>query len=227
MKVKKVILTIAAMALVAVISVVGTFAYLQSTTDVVKNTFTSAATIKITLDETDVDVYGVKDGETRKTENDYKLIPGHEYVKDPTIHVEKGSEPCYLFVEVKNTISAIEASGDTTIAKQMEAKGWKAVEGVTNVYCLCGTDGKPLAVDARNATADIDKVIFEKFVVSNTVNNTDLVDATTGKSLFENTPVEIYGYAIQTNGFEDKTAAQIWAASGFTTHATTNTGNGQ
>ena len=90
---------------------------------------------RLCLDETDVDVYGVQDGNTRVVANTYKLIPGHTYVKDPIVHVTAGSEECYVFVKVVDEIAAIEDA--TTIADQMTAKGWTKIE--EGVYCYKDT----------------------------------------------------------------------------------------
>ena len=106
-------------------SVLGTMAYLTSQDQVV-NTFT-VGNVAITLDETDVDVNGDKDSEDRVKANEYKLLPGHTYTKDPIVHVDADSEDCYLFVKVENGIAAIEA--DTKVADQMAEKGWVAVGG--------------------------------------------------------------------------------------------------
>ena len=105
-KAKKIVALVLCAALLMAGTVAATLAYLKST-DTVVNTFTIGS-VTITLDETDVDAYGVKDGETRVKANTYKLIPGHTYVKDPTIHVKGGSEACYLFVEVTDAIAAIQ-----------------------------------------------------------------------------------------------------------------------
>ncbi|MBQ2690781.1 MAG: hypothetical protein IJF53_01345 [Clostridia bacterium] len=82
---KALLMTLCAVMLVAA-SVMGTMAYLTSTTGVVTNTFT-VGKVGITLDEAKVTEYGVKDGDTRVMANTYKLVPGHTYVKDPTVHV--------------------------------------------------------------------------------------------------------------------------------------------
>lgn len=126
----KALLTMACAVLLVVASVLGTMAYLTSTAEV-ENTFT-VGSVTISMDETDVD--NSTDGKERDTENKYHLLPGHEYTKDPIIHVASTSEDCYLFVTVSNEIAAIEATGDTSVASQMAAKGWKAVEGKTNLY---------------------------------------------------------------------------------------------
>ena len=121
---KKVLVTLLCAALLVFASVMGTLAYLQSQTATATNTFTVGA-ITATLDEAKVDLYGkamkgeafvddVKDAD-RRTTNTYKLIPGHTYVKDPTIHIAKGSEECYVFVKVVDQITAIQDT-DTVAA---------------------------------------------------------------------------------------------------------------
>lgn len=77
-----------------VATVFTTLAFLTDDKCVV-NSFT-VGNVKITLDETDVTTYGVKDTDTRVVENDYHLVPNHEYIKDPTVHVQANSEECYV-----------------------------------------------------------------------------------------------------------------------------------
>lgn len=187
---KALLMTLCAVMLVAA-SVMGTLAYLQDTTDVVTNTFT-VGKVEITLDEAPVDLYGEVVAGDRRTENEYKLIPGHEYKKDPTVHVIAGSEQCWLFVKVENDISAIEA--DTKIAAQMENNGWKPVAGAENVYYFDGI------VDAREVA--VDKIVFANFTVAGTADVAQYAEAT----------IEIDAYAIQADGFA--TAAAAWAANG-------------
>lgn len=128
---KALLMTLCAVMLVAA-SVMGTMAYLTSTTEVVKNTFT-VGNVVITLDEAKVNTDGsVVEGAARVTENEYHLLPGHTYTKDPIVHVDAKSEECYLFVKVTNEIAAIEAA--TTVADQMKANGWTAVQGQDGVY---------------------------------------------------------------------------------------------
>ena len=119
---KVLILALCAVLLVS-ISVMGTMAYLTSK-DSVTNTFT-VGKVAINLDEADVKTDGTyeKDVNTRVEDgNAYHLLPGHSYIKDPTIHVASDSENAWLFVKVENGISAIEDSTNT-IAAQMAAIG--------------------------------------------------------------------------------------------------------
>ena len=112
---KKTLTVLLALVLVIAMSVAGTMAYLTST-DSVTNTFT-VGNVKITLDEAKASEYGVADNTVARVQkNEYKLIPGHSYTKDPTIHVDANSEDCYLFVKVENGIVDLEAAGATTIA---------------------------------------------------------------------------------------------------------------
>lgn len=186
-KAKKILVMVAALALTAAIAVGGTLAYLTSKTEVVTNTFT-VGNVKITLDEAKVTVEGVKDGDSRVTENTYKLMPGHTYVKDPTVHVDKDSENSWLFVKVTDEIAGIQ---DTkTVAAQMAEKGWTLVDGQTNIYAY---------KDVVKANDNI--VVFDNFKIKGT--ETDLSDYA-GKT------ITVQAYAVQKDGFD--TAAAAWAA---------------
>ena len=95
---KALLLTLCAVLLVTA-SVLGTMAYLTST-DKVENTFT-VGNVKITLDEAKVDTNGeaVTPAERVKG-NEYKLMPGHTYTKDPTVTVKAVSESSYVRMKV-------------------------------------------------------------------------------------------------------------------------------
>ena len=131
-KTKALVLALCAVLLV-VTTVFVTMAFLTSE-DSVQNTFT-VGEVTISLDELDVDDSDNDDSTTdRDKANEYKLIPGKTYTKDPTIHVGAKSEPCYLFVKVENGLVNAEADGNTTIAEQMKSNGWTLVDGQTNIY---------------------------------------------------------------------------------------------
>lgn len=98
---KAMLMTLCAIILV-VATVFGTMAYLTST-DKVDNTF-MVGNVKITLDEAKVDTDGSPvTGAARVKENSYKLMPGHTYTKDPTIHVDAASEDCFIRAKVTLT----------------------------------------------------------------------------------------------------------------------------
>ena len=182
---KSIALVMMAVLLVAA-SVMGTLAYLTST-DTVKNTFT-VGKVAITLDEAKVTEYGkAVTPASRVKENTYKLIPGHAYTKDPTVHFAAGSEASWLFVKVENGIAAIEA--DTTIADQITANDWTALTGVDGVYYM--------NVAANNTAAAIDYPVFETFKL----------DGEADVSKYANAAVKVTAYAIQADGFTSAAAA--------------------
>lgn len=102
-KTKALLMSLCAVLLVAA-SVLGTMAYLTDSKDV-KNTFT-VGNVTIKLDEAKVDEKGnlVKNQDDtladRVTRNEYKLLPGHTYVKDPTVTVLAPSVESYVRMKV-------------------------------------------------------------------------------------------------------------------------------
>ena len=178
---KVVVLALCAVLLVAA-SVMGTLAYLTSTTEKVTNTFT-AGNVTITLDEAEVDEYGVaKAGADRVTANKYKLIPGHTYVKDPTIHVGKDSEDCWVFAKLENGLGE-----DATITI---ASGWSVVSENTDGSVVVYAYNTKLSA---NGTAKL----FSEFTFAATADPS----AYTGKN------ISITGYALQADGFTSAAAA--------------------
>lgn len=114
--------------------------------------------------------------------------------------MDADSEDCYLFVKVANEIADIE---DTkTVLEQMGEHGWVAVDGAEGVYVY--TQNDVLAV----VKGDTDVTVFDTFKVSGNVDN-DTLASYTGKK------IDVTAYAIQADGFDGKTASEIWTAAGF------------
>lgn len=209
---KALLLTLCAVLLVAAL-VLGTMAYLTSQAEVM-NTF-SVGQVKITMDEAKVDKYGVALTDAaagRGNANKYILMPGHTYIKDPTVHVDKVSEDSYIFVKVENGISALEAAtgegGYKTIADQIIANGWTALAGVDNVYYKNYT---------KDTTKNSDLKVFESFKIADEANKI----SGWGNALAE-TKVTVTAYAVQKDGFDSASAA--WSAT-FDKTATNGEGN--
>lgn len=185
---KKVLVTLLCAVLLVFASVMGTLAWLTDNSEQAVNTFT-VGKVEISLNETDVDLYGKKDGDTPVIQNTYKLIPGNEYIKDPTVHVMVGSEPSWVFVEVVDEIAEIQDA--TTVKAQILAKGWTELDGVAGVYYKAN-------VDAR--AAQVDLPVFENFTIKSDAN----VAAYDGKT------IKIKAYAVQAEASDN--AAGAWAA---------------
>ena len=194
---KALLLSLCAVLLVTA-SVLGTMAYLTSQDQVV-NIFT-VGNVAITLDEKDVDNSTPGENDRDKA-NAYKLMPGHNYEKDPIVHVDANSEDCYLFVKVVNEIANIEA--EKTVAQQMTEKGWVAVDAANGIYVYTTDKTNPAVV-----TKGSNITVFENFTIAGNVDNTTL-------ATYADKTITVNAYAIQADGFAGKTASEIWAAAGF------------
>lgn len=183
----KVLVLMLAAVLLVTATVFTTLAFLQSS-DQVTNTFT-VGKVGITLDEAKVDEMGdaVADA-ARVKANTYKLIPGHSYTKDPTVHVASDSEDCYVYVKIDNGISAIE--GANKIADQMKT-GWTCIDTANNIWAYNDVCEK-----------GDDVVVFSSFEISETAD----VASYSGKT------ITVVAYAVQADGFDSASAA--WAAAG-------------
>lgn len=198
MKARKILVSLAALALVAAISIGGTLAYLTSKDEVV-NSFT-VGSVGITLDEAAVDTDGTPlTNVARRDNNTYKLMPGRLYTKDPTVHIDANSEDSYIFVKVENGISAFEAATDTAeggykqIAEQITAKGWKALPNVAGVYYKEYTTTNTVK----------DEVVFDNFKIA------DNAQSVTGWGTAASAKITVTAYAIQKDGMND--AADAWS----------------
>lgn len=153
---KKKITLVVALALVLVVGVFGTLAYLTDSTREVKNTFT--------VGKVDIDL--------AESENlDFQLIPGNTLKKDPKVEVKANSEACYLFVKV-------EASSNlSTFIQYAIDSSWTQGDGTnvpTNVWYR--------TVDAATAKAGVKYNVLTSsteypdgyVTVKNTVTSTDM-----------------------------------------------------
>lgn len=210
-KTKALLMSLCAVLLVAA-SVLGTMAYLTDSKDV-KNTFT-VGKVAIKLDEAKVDENGTqvvdKDGNpvARVTENEYKLLPGHTYVKDPTVTVLKPSVESYVKMTVTftkaNALDAIFAptgANLTSIFGGYDAATWlykgNTKEGDTRTYEFW----YKTTVDATAAAQTLEP-LFTSIVVPGTIDNDDLAS-------INGMTINVNAYAIQADGFTD--AADAWA----------------
>lgn len=230
-KTRKILAMVACAILLVCISVGATVAYLTSEATV-ENTFI-VGKVAITLDEAKVHGDGTDglfvskadesktaeniDDAKRVQENKYHLFPGHEYAKDPTVHVDVDSENCYLFVKVVNGIKDLESKAKDykSIENQMAANGWVALdsEKYPNVYYMA-KDGKPVLENSGK-----DYIVFNGFTIddhaaTDAMETVKKEDGTETKDFkYKNAAITINAYAIQADGF--KSAAEAWVAGGF------------
>ena len=216
---KKTLAKILAVALCAVLLVSGTvyitLAYLQSQSNVVQNTFT-VSDIQISLDEAKVNAFGkIIEGADRVTAQDqpYKLIPETTYVKDPTVHITEGNEPCFIVIGIHDTVFGEnnefegDYEGKGTIYTQIENNGWIKLTGCTiDPSILTTTDGMSdwftLAENGTIATHDYTLYYY------NGDKSTDAIipmgEATTDLAIFEGFTLKEGVTTTQLKALEDK-----------------------
>jgi len=174
-----------------------TIAWLQAETDQVRNTFTYGK-IAIELDEAEVDEYGVPNAssDSRVDSNEYKLVPGHTYTKDPTVYVKNGSEKCWVFAKV-----AVSEEVAKVIESLVINDEWKALGAeYPGVYYY------EAPVDRSTVTGDdyfeIDPAVFDSFTVK---DGADVSKVTAEDA------ITIDAYAVQYDNFETS-AVDAWTA---------------
>lgn len=191
-------------------SVAGTMAYLTAE-DSVTNTFT-VGNVAITLDEADVKTDGTYETnhDSRVEANDYKLMPGHTYIKDPTVTVEAKSEPSYvrMLVTITNADKVVEVFGNDFLPENY-VNGWDPdtwiASGITqdataNTITYEFRYKETVAAPTEDVVLDD---LFEEFTVPGTVNNTQLANLNGVK-------INVVAEAIQADGFA--TADAAWTA---------------
>lgn len=209
MKRKAILITVCVLVLVSA-SIMGTLAYLTSQDEAV-NTFT-VGQVDIVVDEADVDEDGVPiDGADRVEGNEYHLIPGKTYTKDPTLTVKKGSEESYVrmlvTIDKLSELDAIfapdgadllEIFGGYDAAKWIYEGESESANTITYEFRYFET------VDASDESAD---VVLEALFTSLTIPG-----EITGEQLktINDMNITVIGHAIQKSGFNDADAA--WAA---------------
>ena len=204
---KSIILALCAVLLV-VVTVIGTIAYLQDTASVV-NTFT-VGKVRLKLDEAVVDEDGGSIGGRTETGNQYHLVPGKTYIKDPTVTVLKGSEESYVRMMLTincaselDTIFAPSGAVLTDIFNGYDATNWNYV-GVTrgNDNTITYEFRYKETVDPDGSDVTLD-ALFDSFTVPKNLTGAQLESIASLK-------ISVEAHAIQETGFAN--ANEAWAA---------------
>lgn len=214
MKRTKQIVTLAvAMMLLVCTTVMATLAYLQSTTETVTNTMT-VGEVGITLDEAVVDEYGKETTGRTEEGNEYKLIPNHTYVKDPTVHVDADSENSYIrmivtITDLADVKAAFGVADGEYFLPQYFVEGWN-----NSIWTTTGEINEVnntavyefryyTTVSTVDDTAKDLEPLFTKFTVPGKIDSATL-------ETIKEMEIQIVAHAIQADGFED--ADEAWAA---------------
>ena len=208
------------LALVLVVGTVagGTVAWLIADTEHVVNTFTYGD-INLKLDETEVDGKGTPvdkdgDGSTDRTTkgNEYEMVPGKEYLKDPAVTVLAGNEACWLFVklEEKGGVTITNGDGSTTTYDFGDYLIYAVADNWTQLLDAEGNAVKGIYFCQVDEDTDDTGIVYEvlkdnKISVPDTVSK-DMLNALDGNG--ENADTAAYpslsvtAYAVQYSGFE-------------------------
>jgi len=208
-KSKALLMMLCAVLLVAA-SVLGTMAYLTSQ-DSVTNTFT-VGKVALKLDEAKVNPDGsyVNGHDNRVKANDYHLLPGHTYFKDPTVTVLQGSDESYVRMLV--TINE-QADLDAIFAAEGGLDLSKFFGGISEDWALIGEtkngdDTRTYEFRYENTVTALEEDVvlddlFETIIVPGTVTG-DQLETIAGLK------IDVVAQAIQADGFDNADAA--WAA---------------
>ena len=217
---KALVAVLCAAALVAT-TFVATVAWLTDTEEVT-NTFT-VGKVDIKVDEAVVNEEGkpldtagngvdkVEDAERTETKNEYHLMPGQTYVKDPTMTVLKGSDESYVRMIVTfNKGAELEALFGDPFLPQNFVDGWDNTKWVTTGVIT--EDGNTLSYEFRYAetvnakgTADNKlEPLFTSFTFPSNITNEQI-------ATLAGLEIKVDGHAMQVAGFENDTDA-AWAA---------------
>ena len=219
-------LLIALCAILAVsLTVVGTLAYITAQ-DTVTNTFT-VGKVALVLDEAKVNTSGqpidasgspvnsVADA-PRVKGNEYHLLPGATYTKDPTVTVKAGSDAAYVRMLVSiNKLSALDAIFDDAAADLLSLFNGKDA----SKWILAGSSqsGDVITYEFRyfevvDASASSTNValepLFESITLPGFITGEQLSTLYVSQSDCLN--INVVAHAIQSTGFA--TEAQAWAA---------------
>lgn len=233
---KKSLLLALSLMLALSMTAMGTIAYLTDTQKV-ENTFTSGK-VDITVDETivdedgqptdaDEDGDGDPDNDRAEQGNEYHLVPGMTYVKDPTMTVKADSEPSYVRMRVvitsaKELVAAFDKHRanypDGFIPEKHVTQSPAAKEGW--IYNVAGYnldeeaneltlefryDGivDPESADFAGEGDVVLPALFDTFTLPGCFDNDDVAS-------LENMKINVIGEAIQAAAFD--TEDDAWTA---------------
>jgi len=169
-KMKRMLTLVAAMALVLCIGIGATYAWLTDKTDPITNTFTTG-NVSIELEEPNFD-----------QNEEHVIIPGHVCAKDPTVTVLEGSQPCYVFIGVKNEL----VIGENVVGTYEVNEGWTQIAEENGIIVY-------MYDDAVSAGTEV-PALFDAILYSGELITEANIETLNNKS------ITVQAYAHQANG---------------------------
>ena len=197
----KLVVAMLAVTLLIGCAIGGTVAWLTAKTDPVVNTFTYGD-INIDLWEHayDATTNALGTSKVTKVEN-YKIIPGVDLPKDPTVTVKANSEACWLFVKVEKSGTFV----TDKVTYSIDDTVWTQLDNVAGVYYK--------KIDTLTASeTDYNILKDKKVTVSQGLTKNEINSIEEGQ---KNPALTFKAYAVQLDAAQ--TAADAWAIANPTT----------
>ena len=209
---KKILLICICVIAVLIVSVVGTLAYLTDTDSAV-NTFTIGQ-VHITVDEAKVNTDGTPiAGADRVKANEYHVLPGMEYTKDPAVTVNGGSEDAYVRMiltvhnasDVQGILTKYNLGDFSALIGGWDKNTW-LYEGFTEDTAknTISFEFRYKEVVAKSATDTKLTALFDTLIVPGEITGEEMKDLYDGGF-----KMEVFGHAIQAAGFGSEDAAWV------------------
>ncbi len=224
MKKRKIMMSALSAALVGVVAIGGTLAYLSDQSDRLTNTFTLGSGyiddgehVGLWLDE--VDIEAAESGARTEEGNTYEdLLPGDTVVKDPTFHMTAGSTESYVIAKVvgadasmaagyifKNADEEVGFNGEWVKVAGLDENTEVVTPGGDGYYIYTNVEtGMPAIVDPSDEEVAVDLApMFNSVTLTSEIDSDDEMTAADGQKVW------ISGAAVQaTNNTADNAIEQ-------------------
>ena len=199
----KVLSLVLAFVLVIGASVAGTLAWLTAQTPTVTNTFTSAELFSdngsFTLweheakDDDDDGVYTLNSS-NEVTSNSYRILPGVNIPKNPTVDVVGLEEHAYLYIKVTSTLPE-------GLTYSIDSSNWTALSGYDGVYVYSGSNAETNIIKATDAA--------KKSFTATILTENQIVVANNYSGTSDDITLSFNAYMVQATG-NGADAAEAW-----------------
>lgn len=200
----KVLSLVLAFVLVIGASVAGTLAWLTAQTPTVTNTFTSAELFANPENDFTLWEHEAKDDDgdgvytlnssNEVTSNSYRILPGVNIPKNPTVDVVGLEEHAYLYIKVTSTLPE-------GLTYSIDSSNWTVLSGYDGVYVYSGPNAESNIVKATNSAPKT----FEATILTD--NQIVVADNYSGTS--DDITLSFNAYMVQATG-NGADAAEAW-----------------
>lgn len=181
----------------------GTLAWLTDSSQTITNKF-SKTDINITLKESLLKNDGTYGDPVENVTNQYQMVPGYSYKKDPVVTVDKGSEACWLFVKFEEKENA--STYLTYTSMLTTQNGWTQGDGTnipSNVWYR--------EVNASNEDQSWHLLKDDTIAVKDTVTKENMETAAKSELVYHAYAHQLYKSNSTADGADTKfTAADAW-----------------